>query len=220
MATYGFNFRATSAYVTDAANTTYSIGDTYAQTRNGITFGWTGSPGVPTTRNRSTSVNVRVAGINFTAAASPLTFRVDLPATGQYSIGCAMGDATNAQSTQYIEIFDNATSLYSMTSGSTPGVNQYYDINGTLHTSDTNWFSNQTFQTLTFATTTLFVVIGKSGVGTNHTIAHLSVSDVTSSGNPWYTYHQQQRKRLKALTNIVIPGFEDVLAYGRKLVNA
>lgn len=91
MATYGFNFRATSGYVTDPANTTYSIGDTYPQTRNGITFGWTGSPAAPTTRNRSTTVNAKVAGINFAAAASPLTFRIDLPAAGSYDIGCALG---------------------------------------------------------------------------------------------------------------------------------
>lgn len=214
MASYGFNFRATSAYVTDPSGTTYSIGDTYPQTRNGITFGWTGSPGVPTTRNRSTSVNARVAGINFTPSTTPLTFKIDLPASGQYSVGCAMGDATNAQSTQYIEIFDDSTSLYSMTSSGGPGVNQYYDINGTLHTSDSNWFSNQTYQNLTFSTTTMLVVIGKSGVGSNHTLAHLSISDVVSSGKPWYAF-EQQRERLKSLGGIIIPGFADELAYGR-----
>lgn len=173
MANYGFDFRQTSAYVTDPAGNTYSIADAYPQTRNGITFGWLSAP---SGRDRSTSVNPRVAGMNFTAAASPKTFQITLPASGTYQIGCAMGDAISIQGVQYIEIFDNTTSLYSMTSAAGPGVNQYYDINGNLWTSDSAWFTNQTFQTLTFSTTTLKITIGKSGVGSNHALAHIDVN--------------------------------------------
>lgn len=36
----GFDFRATSTFVTDPANCTYVIDDLYPTTRGGVTFGW------------------------------------------------------------------------------------------------------------------------------------------------------------------------------------
>jgi hypothetical protein len=182
MASYGFNFRNAAAYVTDPVGTTYSIGTAYPETRNGITFGWTVTNA--SRSDRSLSVDPRVAGINHLPSGSaPRIFRVQLPAPGVYDVGAAMGDAGSIQLVQYIEIYDNTTSLWIMQSAAGTGVvNRYYDLNGTLHTSDVNFFANQTLKRLTFASTTMFAHVGKVGVGTTHTIAHLSITEVTVAG--------------------------------------
>lgn len=177
MANYGFNFRASSGYVTDPAGTTYILVQAYPQTRNGITFGWTSSTGALNSRDRSTGVNARVAGIMFPDSVG--TFRVDLPAAGTYNIGCAIGDAAFDQGNQYIEIFDGAASLWSMQTSVGPGANQFYDVNGNLLTSDSDWFTNQTFKQLTFSGTILNVNVGKSGFG--GIIAHLDVNQAASA---------------------------------------
>lgn len=183
MANYGFNFRSTSGFIVDPSGTTYVASGAYAypQTRNGITFGWTTNSF--SFRDRDNTINPRVAGFALIDPSSPQTFRVDLPSAGQYDIGCAMGDASNAQDIQYIEIFDNTTSLLVMQSpAGTTAFNYYYDIGGTQYPSDAAWFSGQVFRRLTFASTTLFAVIGKSGVGVNHCFAHLDVNSVSGGG--------------------------------------
>ncbi|MGH7141998.1 MAG: hypothetical protein ACREF5_00750 [Candidatus Saccharimonadales bacterium] len=187
---YCIDFRSTVSYVTDPAGCTYSIGGQYPQTRDGLTFGWLAS-GVGT-RNRSTSTDPRVAGINFAGSTNPETFEITLPSTGLYDVGVAMGDAGSGQNAQYVEILDDTTSLISMTSGNlSPG--EYYDLAGNLHTSAADFFANQTLEPLTFNTTTMYVVIGKNGVGTNHTIANLELNKLPSSGplkSPDYEFEE------------------------------
>ena len=43
-------------------------------------------------RDRSTTVDPRLAGINFANNGSPATFYVDLPSAGTYNLSLAMGD--------------------------------------------------------------------------------------------------------------------------------
>src|SRR3990167_6684343 len=99
----GFDFRNTSAYVTDPADHTYVLHtETYPTTRNGVTFGW--SAGTIDSRDRDSGIDARLAGINFGAATG--TFRVDLPATGDYDVRIASGDASFAQSGQAPSVVD------------------------------------------------------------------------------------------------------------------
>ena len=178
MSNYGFNFRATSGYVTDPAGTTYSIGDAYPQTRNGITFGWTTAPtGV---RDRSTTVDHRLAGVCFEGSNNTATFQVDLPAAGTYNIGCADGDAGFNGVGGIITIFDNTTQKYQITeNASTAG--QWEDINGTNFTSDTAFFAGQAFQMITFSTTTFKMTFQS---GSNGFFAHLDINAVAGSFTP------------------------------------
>lgn len=117
---FGFDFRATQAYVTDPSYATYELcaggggGTSYPTTRsvNGvsITFGWEQAV---QTRNRSSGIDPRLAGINFQGnSGSTYNFRVDLPASGLWSIGLGCGDAAagNAQK-NYIIIKDTTTQV-------------------------------------------------------------------------------------------------------------
>lgn len=172
MTTTGIDFRATSTFVTDPANCTYCLGDAYPTTRGGLTFGWLAGAG-STTRDRSTSVDVRLAGINGTSGSG--TFRVDLPATGTYNIGIAMGDAGSNQSGQSFTVLDNTTSL--LTGGpQSPNSNQYMDASGVVRTSDTDWINNNVQKSLTFATTTFKITAAGTVFGV---LAHL---DIVASG--------------------------------------
>ena len=88
-----FDFRNTSTYVTDPPGDTYVLPTTkYPTTVNGATFGWT-TPALVGGRDRSTTVDPRLAGMDYANNGSPATFYVDLPAPGTYSLSLAMGDA-------------------------------------------------------------------------------------------------------------------------------
>ena len=88
----GFNFRSTAAYVTDPANTTHVLATTAYPTKGGnATFGWQNTSLVQS-RDRSTGVDPRLAGINYANNGSPATFYVDLPSAGSYNVSLAMGD--------------------------------------------------------------------------------------------------------------------------------
>ena len=88
----GFDFRASSNYVTDPPGDTYVLASTaYPTTFNGVNFGWT-NVSLVQARNRSTGVDPRLAGMNYVTNGSPATFYVDLPASGTYNLSLAMGD--------------------------------------------------------------------------------------------------------------------------------
>jgi len=88
----GFDFRNTSTFVTDPPGDTYVLSTmTYPTTVNGVTFGWT-TPNLVQGRDRSTSVDPRLAGINYVSNGAPATFYVNLPSPGTYNLSLAMGD--------------------------------------------------------------------------------------------------------------------------------
>jgi hypothetical protein len=104
---YQLNFRSTSGYVTDGAGQTYVLAtDTYPTTRGGVTFGWE-TPGPTGHANRSTSLDVRLAGIGYrvnSSGGAAGIFRVALPATGTYNLRLAMGDANYSHTTPQLVI--------------------------------------------------------------------------------------------------------------------
>ena len=90
----GINFRATSGYVSDPIGTTYANLDLYPTTRAGTTFGY--KAGVtPQTRDRSVSVDARIAGSwqHSNALGTKVTFLYDVGA-GSYELRLAVGDAS------------------------------------------------------------------------------------------------------------------------------
>lgn len=182
----GINFRATAEYVTDPANTTYSLGEGYPTTRGGATFGWIDLP-LGNIRNRSASVDPRIAGINYHTNASKKKFQLDLPASGSVDIYCAVGDAKQAALSGYMEVFDNTTSLGVIVSKrlSMPS-DVFYDATDTSY-SAASWPGSNAKATFTFATTTLVVAVSPGdSVGSNFVISHLraiqSASGITLTG--------------------------------------
>ena len=179
----GFNFRGSAAYVTDGANETYvTIADVYPVTRNGVTFGWLATTNLSSV-DRDSTVDRRLAGINYTQPNTLETFQVDLSATGDHAISCANGDTATAQLVQYVEIFDNATSKIVLSNASV-AQDTYYDATNVNRT-EANWPSQNAASTQTFATTTFKMQIGKNPAGFT-VYAHLFLSLVAAAaGQPY-----------------------------------
>ncbi len=154
----GFNFRGTSGYVTDPAYGVPVLAELYPNTytnSNGdsINAGWdTNAPG---TADRSTGVDVRLAGINFNSP-SVRTFKVDLssgsaPGAGDYTIDMAVGDVPFSHA-QDITVKDTSTTLIAFTG--TSGAGEFFDATGTLRSPGTSsWDLVAVTVAKTFATT-------------------------------------------------------------------
>jgi hypothetical protein len=174
----GFDFRATSGFVTDPLNATYVLSNTvYPTTRNGVTFGWTKTSNQLGGIDRTTAVDVRLAGINYMMNfVPPSTFVVDLPAPGTYQIMLAMGDASASQcpSGCKIEFRDGATSLFTLIEpGTTAGY--FYDANGNNWPAAA-WPASVTARTVTVSGTQLQILVGaNSGKPDRTPIAHVSI---------------------------------------------
>ena len=199
----GFNFRKTSAYVADGADETYVLGDSegdYPITRNGVTFGWGESTDVGSD-DRNSGIDRRLAGINYTIQTTKVCpFLVDLPSSGDYTIRLAEGDYGSAQGNQWVEFFDNTTSLFTVNNTAVAQAT-YYDATNTNY-STANWPGNNTAVQKTFATTTFKMVIGKA-TGTGYTvIAHLFISQVAGGGFVPYPLGEERGARggLKVLS--------------------
>lgn len=175
----GFDFRATSAFVSDPAGTTYVLtANTYPTTRAGATFGWTDPFSVRDARDRSAAGDARLAGIVFTSSASgTLLFTYDLPAAGTYDINLALGDFSGASS-PVCKIRDNTTVLTTI-SGMSPAANNYVDATGVTRTAAAWPGSNAAFRA-TFASTKLVLEMGPQ-IANITAIAHLLVTEVNAS---------------------------------------
>lgn len=172
----GFNFRATSGYVTDGANETYVLSETYPVPRNGVTFGWdaTGSLQV---RDRNAGLDRRLAGCHFDTLQR--TFRVDVLAAGNYSVRLALGDPTNPQ-TVSCTVKDGSTTL--LTVGNTSVIaGSTVDATGTIYT-DANWPASNTAVTVTMVGTALTVVVPPDSY-----VQHLFISQLTTATKLIYT---------------------------------
>jgi len=172
----GFNFRATSGFVTDGTDDTFVLtSDTYPTTRAGVTFGWETTSGLDS-RDRSSGVDARLAGMHFKANdnTSTITFRVDLPSTGDYSIRLAIGDATGGNSqVNYVTAKDNSTAFITLSPISTDG-DHYGDAAGNLPL-EGDWAATNVAVTRTFASTIMRVTLGGTVDSASSTIAHLKV---------------------------------------------
>lgn len=168
-----FNFRSSSGYVTDGADATYVIGsDSYPQTRNGVTFGYTSTTNMGFD-DLNNGVDARFAGRNYASPNFPNTFRVDLEAAASYDVRLANGNVSGGdQVFQSLVIQDNSTVLTTIAPVAvTAGT--YYDATSINRTDIADWIANNAKFTGTFATTTFNLVIG--GLGGYTVIATLSL---------------------------------------------
>ncbi len=180
MATDAVNFRATAVYVTDGTDQTYDLGAAYPVTRSGLTFGWnTGITGKA--RNRSTSVDVRLAGMNQAESQVSVNWRLDLPATGDYTIYCAGGDAGSAQK-EDLEFGDDTT-YTTVTDNQAITSAQFVDAGGTVRTSAADWVNNNASINKTFSTTIFRIRLGNLSATLNSSVlAHVRVVAVGGGG--------------------------------------
>lgn len=181
------NFRATSGFVTDAAKTHVQTAITadYPATPtagDATAVGYTvvGS-GLTDSRDRNSGNDARLAGIHFnggSGAGSISTYRIDLPAPGDYVISVAIGDA-NAGQTAQCELFDDTASLGVLVSGTTSAAQRFKDATNTELTNST-WPSGATTVTKTFTST-----IAKFNLGTGGSVpvwAHISIKAAPAGG--------------------------------------
>ena len=182
-----FDFRATATFVSDPAYATYQLvnssgvpAETYPTTRtvNGasVRFGWeSGTSNLGGGRDRSSSVDPRLAGVNQVPAAKTnnAVWRLDLPAAGTYDVDLALGDATTAQ-VQNMEVQDGTTAVISIANVATTS-GTFLDATGTARSPAANWVANHATRRISFSTTTLRVVL-KPPTGSSSTIAHLRVT--------------------------------------------
>lgn len=184
----GFNFRATSGYVTDASDETYVIGDSYPTTRtiNGtsVTFGWESVPG-DGTRNRTTNSSYApelsgIAQVQSGQASSEYIFRVDLPAAGDYSIRLGAGDAGNLGSNPvFFAVRDTTTDLITQSQTTPTG---FLDASLVDRTTAALWKSNNVAVTKTFSTT-IFRFACKRPTSGSSCIAHIKITQAATSSS-------------------------------------
>ena len=184
-----FDFRATQAYVSDPAYATHQLvnssgvpAEMYPTTRtvNGsaVTFGWeSGTTNLGAGRDRSSSADARLAGINQVGAAKSgnAVWRLDLPAAGTSDLDLAVGDAGNAQ-VQNVEIQDGTTAVISIANVATTA-GAFIDASGTLRSSAANWVAAHAPRRITFSSTIVRVVL-KPPSASSSTIAHVRVTRV------------------------------------------
>lgn len=170
----GFDFRATSGYVTDVAPNTYCLAaDTYPTSRGGFTFGWDGTVGIDG-RDRNAGVDVRLAGIVFGLnTATIFTWRLDLPAPGTYQITLALGDGNANPQKNYFGLQDTFTSLLSFSPVSTTG-STWADATGTLLNAAA-WPGSNTPVSKVFATSILRITLSGTVDTDSSCIAYLGV---------------------------------------------
>jgi hypothetical protein len=177
---FGFDFRATSGFVTDPNYAAPVIIEAFPNTytnglSNTISAGWTNNS-FNGDADRNSGNDARLAGINYVnnGSSNMSTFRVTLPSTGTWTIVLAAGDTSGAQ-IQCVQLFDNVTSIASYQSVNTAG-NSFMDANGTVWT-EANWVTSNTTLTYTFASTTFNVTCGTaSAVSSATCLAHLRVT--------------------------------------------
>lgn len=178
----GFDFRSTSAFVTDPADCQFAGTGLYPIGGNGTVFGWTTT--APSAANRSAAVDARLSGINFRANnVAKIDFQIDLPQTGIYTFTLANGDQSSLQSNNTIEVLDTTTSLLTITDASI-AANHYDDATQVERTSDSDWVTNNVSVNLTFATTKCIIRVGSNNAGSNNTvIAHAKLVFVSAASS-------------------------------------
>ena len=215
----GFDFRNTATFLTDPPGSTYVLsGTVYPTTVSGVTFGWA-KMFMAQARDRSTSVDPRLAGINFVSNGSPATFYVDLPSAGTYNLSLAMGDEGYPQCSVQcqIQFLDGRTVLATVTGGLT-NYGYFYDAKGN-DWSAAAWPSGNLSQQVTLTGTRLTMILGTNkGTGDNTPIAFLGVAQVSSSPNftisasPAWLSIQQGNQGTSSITTTIGNGFNGAIS--------
>ncbi len=164
-----FDFRNTSGFVTDPANGTFVIGVDGMETNYPTspvvggscgtpTMGWEINAGSVGSRDRNAGINAQLAGINFVGAAQTVTWRLDLPSAGTYSIYLGYGDPS-FNSVISLVVNDTNTAKVTITAVAVLG-GSFGDATGTVFGSSAAWTSGETPVSAVFSTTILRVVLG------------------------------------------------------------
>ena len=191
----GINFRGAAGYVTDGAGYDVEVGSTGGYPRTsaqGNTVGWEG--GGIDFRDRSTTPDVRLAGISFVSAGGAATenYRFDLTSAGDWKLGLALGDYSSTQGPMRLEIFDTAASLGRLVDAQTMStVPRFFDASGVERT-DVTWPTDHVLVTKTFATTICRFRTGGTASGLS-TIAHAYVEAAGSAIPGMMSTYRQRR---------------------------
>ena len=217
----GFDFRKTPAFVTDPSGSVYVVASTsYPTTYSGTNYGWV-TTSLVGAQDRGTSVDPRLAGINFANNGKPAKFYVDLPSSGAYNLALAMGDASYAQcqSRCQVQFLDGSTVLTTLTGGQI-AAGYFYDANGNQWPA-AQWSANNQTRQVTLSGTRLTVVVGTSpGVGVSGGVtplAYLGVIQVSSGGDFTLTAAPTSRSVVQGnqgtstLTTTVSNGFNNAI---------
>ena len=216
----GFDFRNTPNYVTDPSTSTYVLATTsYPTTYNGTTYGWANT-GLVGALDRSTSVDPRIAGMNFNKFSSPPSFYVDLPAPGTYDIALAIGDANSGQCSAgcRLQLKDGSTVLATITGGRL-ATGYFYDAIGNAW-SASQWPSQNQTRQVTLTGTRLTATVGSTGLsamsGTT-ALAYLGLtqvsttSDFTLAASPTSLSVVRGNQGISTLTTTVTGGFNNAV---------
>lgn len=186
----GFDFRNTSAFVTDPSYGVPVLAETFPHTYtagngNSINAGWdvATSPA-----DRSSTNDPRIAGINFAGTNLVRTFTIDLgsgsaPGSGTYTIDMAVGDAASAQDDE-ATVFDNVTALITLPR-TLVNIGHFIDATLTDVTASSSWTG--TTVSKTFASTTAKITLnpsGGSGGNTLTTLAHFRLTLQSAAAAP------------------------------------
>ncbi len=175
----GWNFRASSTFVTDGANETYVIdsgngnAEEYPVTRNGVTFGW-GSNQIGNVRDRLDTNDRRLAGTQWGNALA--VFQVDLVGAADYIIDAAFGDPAGGATNIGAKFYDNTTVVATIANTSNSS-GEFVDASGVNRTSAANWVANHATIQKTFATTTFKLELQQATSG----MVHLFLSQVAAA---------------------------------------
>lgn len=181
----GVNFRDTSGYVTDGTDETYCLRtDGYPTTRAGVTFGW-GSEQLQS-RNRNTA-NSKLAGFNNPEYDNTAqSWYIDLDAASLHDIRAAFGDYNYSVSPIYARFFDGGTGFKTVSGDSLASTN-WFDADGTLRTSVSDWVNNNTKISRTFGGSQLRVLCGDGTSSKDGKITHVSIEEIAV--DPIYAQH-------------------------------
>ena len=169
----GFNFRATSGYVTDPSNTTYALGDAYPVTRSmvtsglSVTFGFLTADLLTYERDRDSGVDPRLAGciqVN-SAAVSDQTFRVDVPSSGSVDVSLAFGDVSFGSDSSWQILDSDGTTVLSSQTGATTTTGQFRDATAVTRSNSADWVSNNAVVSVTLSGTIFYLkLIATAGI--------------------------------------------------------
>lgn len=179
----GINFRATSGFVTDGTDETFCLeADNYSVTRGGITFGWEAGSN-QSARNRNAALDRRLAGTHFVnnSGTGQHDFRFDLDNAVEHDVVAAFGDV-NSSSPNYINLLDTTTSYKIIDEAGGHGSNEWWDANGVLRTSESDWVNNNVSISRVFTTT---IARFRLGTPTDETgfsdVAHIRLDEVAAA---------------------------------------
>lgn len=183
----GFNFRGSSGYVTDAAYAVPVLGEGYPHTYTNGNGQSVNAGGGVSPLDRDSTNDPRIAGINYNPNSNGVrTFQVDLssgsaPGAVTYTIDLAVGDAS-ASHPQWFQVKDSSTVLIDGSgggSGITTATDEYVDATLAKVTATTSWTGATVDKT--FATTTVNLDHGNTGLSDVTSLAHFRLTEVTGA---------------------------------------